>query len=260
MLQINTNFQTPVTYSGSTNHAWWIDGGIKSSTVGITLKLTNGQYAAVAAMGKFNMYRPTISNFIPENSISVVLDTNRMPSIYLGIGDSSAGGGGMGWDLNVHWKTNFNGTFFYTQLINRNHSWDIHWALDYLTRIPLTDTTGGTNCLDNENPYTAATIFNTSVLNNPSYVAPLHFGDVPSLIDSFYSFADLNDSFIAYLEFQPPCGIPVTIGSVRWGWHGQIVISNGNWSLVTDNVIGPTLDSYDDAFPVWTTVYHNSQN
>jgi hypothetical protein len=242
--------------------AWWKSGDYDNppayrANFSEALNFANGQYASVAAAGNITVYRPTISNFIPDNPISVVLGTNSLPEIYLGIGDpSSSGQGAMGWDLSVHWKPNFKGTFFYTQLIDREWSWDITTF-----HLPRSHSTGNTYWLDNESPYTAASVIDTTGSGYGAYTqATMIYGDGPSLSDSFYSFADLADSFNTYLEFQPVGGIPVTIGRVTWGWHGQTAASGGVWSLAIGDVTGPSLNDSDDTFPVWTTVYYNSNN
>ncbi len=249
---VNYRINSSLLENTNQTSCWFVNGNGGHVTVSLNLQLPNGQFVSVAANGDFSIFRPSVSSFVPDNPISVVLDTNSLPSIYLGLGDAGGGGGGMGWSLDVHWKTNCNGTFFFTQLIDREWSWDIATF-----HLPRSRSTGGF-WLDNGNPYTAASIFDTSVLRNPKYVATLSFGDGPSLTDSFYSFADLNDSFNTYLEFQPPGGIPVTIGRITWGWHGQTAVSGGIWSLARGDVTGPSLNSADDTFPEWTTVYYNS--
>ena len=256
---VNYRINSSLLENTNQTSCWFVNGSGGHVAVGLNLQFSNGQSVIATANGKFSVYRPTISNFVPYNPISVDLDTNEIPSIYLGMGDASGGGGGMGWDLNVHWNTNFNGTFFYTQLMDRRFSWDIHWPLDFLTQIPRSDYTSGF-LLDNGNPYTAASILETSVFKTTHTQAPMNFGDAPKLTDDFYSFADLSDSFNTYLEFQPLGGIPITIGRVNWGWHGQTFISGGVWSLATDSVTGPNLNSSDDLFPEWTEIYYNSHN
>jgi hypothetical protein len=179
-----------------------------------------------------------------------------MAVIYLGLGDLA--GGGMGWDLDVNWNHNFGGTFSFTQLINRDWSWDIsvYHVYDYLG-IPWSDSTGGNYWLDNSSPYKPGSIIDTTAFRNNRTSTTMAFGDAPSLTDNFYSFADLNDSFTTYLQFQPTGGIPVTIGSVTWGWVGQTAVSGGIWSLAKGTVSGPTQNLTDDSPAEWINVYIN---
>jgi len=87
---------------------------------------------------------------------------------------------------------------------------------------------------------------------------PVNLYDSPGLGEpalGFYSYAEAQDDFHDYVRFQPDGGIPITIGRVDWGWHGKATKSGGMWSLVTATYYGPTLDSSDDAFPVWPYIY-----
>jgi hypothetical protein len=252
---VNYRINAALLQNTNQTSCWFVNGNGGPIVVSLNLQFNNGQYVSVAASGNISIYRPTNSNFLPDSPISVVLDTNALPEIYLGVGDSSGGGqGGMGWRVDIHWKTNYSGTFFFTQLVNRDWSWNITTF-----HLPRSDSTGGF-WLDNENPYGGATELDTSVFAVPRTQGTLIFGDGPSLTDKFYSFADLSDSFNTYLEFQPIDGIPITIGRITWGWHGQTALSGGVWSLATGDISGPTLDSTDDTFPVWTSTFYNTRN
>jgi len=184
-------------------------------------------------------------------------NSNTITEIYLGMGDNGGGSGAMGWSLNVNLKTIYPGSLYFEQLINRNFSWDIR---PHGIHLPRSDSTDGEFWLDNESPYSAATIWpNTS--EHPLWTKwPMIYGDAPHLEDAFYSFADLTDIFKTYVKFQPEGGIPVTLGRVDWNWHGSTAVSDGVWRLADDTVGGPVLQVEDDSFPFWTSVYHNSNN
>jgi hypothetical protein len=258
-----TNYSlTCVTYHKNTDlltnltqQCWYVNDSGGACRVRETLHFSNGQYVNIAAMGNFTIFRPTISNFTPVSGTQIMLDTNSIPNIYLGLGDSS--GGGMGWTLMVNLNTNFSASIFYDQLIDREWSWD---RSVWYGHVPKSNSTGESFWLDNGSPYGAATVIQNSNSPKPHSQLTLVFGDGPSLEDTLYSFADLPDTFKTYLRFQPIGGIPITIGRVDWGWHGRTdgSYSTSIWTLTTHSVTGPTLYAGDDSFPVWPETYHNT--
>jgi hypothetical protein len=248
-----TYWKNPALLEGWTTHCWYVNGQGGACSIGTRLQMSNGQEVNVAASGSFIVFRPKISSFVVDNNIHIVLDTNAMPDIYLGLGDNA--GGGMGWTLKVDLNTNFPGSLFFDQLIDREWSWDREVWYGY---IPKSDHTGGYK-LDNGSPYKAASIIqNTGSHTNMTMV----FGDGPDLEDTLHSFADTPDSFQTYLLFQPSGGIAVTIGLISWGWHGRTdgSYSTSTWTLTptANPITGPTVDYNNDSFPVWTDVYHNT--
>lgn len=164
----------------------------------------------------------------------------------------------MQWDVNINLSTNFGGTVFYTQLINRN------WFWDQGPTIPRSKRTSG-YALDNVEISPLGTHLKTPDLNRLPDQLPTTFGDGPALADYLSSYADLSDSFQAYLRFQPVGGIPVTIARVDWGWHGVIegtrigLSSDKIWTLTTRDVT-PSTCTNDDSFPLWTETLVNTGN
>jgi hypothetical protein len=227
---------------------WYVNGQGGGCSFREMLHFANGQSVNIAAAGSFTVYRPKVY-FTPDGGANVVLDTSGSPSIYLGVGDNSTGA--MGWENTVDLNTNFPASIYYTQLIYRDWDWDRQGGLGaYFSESDYT----ADYLLDTEIKYSAATIINNSGSNSQ---LQLHFGDGPDLEDTLHSFADCQDTFETYLEFQPAGGIPVTLGVIEWGWHGRVdgSYSSSIWSLTTSSITGPTFYDYYDDFPEWPSVY-----
>jgi hypothetical protein len=227
-----------------TTPVWWFSGGNKPIWCKATVTLPNGQTATIVGEGNVSVYTPTITSLVPATNTEVILDTNNLSDIYLGVGQNNTSGiNDMEWHLYVNISTNFHGHGTYVQLINRNFSWN------QLLGLPYSDSTSGAYWLDTQYPYGASGPFDTGhTLTNEDW----NFSDGPNIIGPLHSYANCTDSFKTYVCFQPTGSgsIPVTIGRVDWGWQGNAVLSGGVWSLTTNNIVTPTLHT-DNSFPQW---------
>jgi hypothetical protein len=179
---------------------------------------------------------------------------NRMIVIYLGLG-TELGPGNMSFDLYAHDNTNYMGALFYVNLINRSQSHDV--------TVPnsVSDTTGGNYWLDNVYPYRNKK-WDMSVFHPPiPNPLDINFNDGPYFSGYCYSYVQMTDAFKTYLCFQPELSnsIPITIGSVDWGWNGKAQWQNNWWYLTSQGTSPPSLD-VDDSFPTWSSVDRNSGN
>ena len=233
---------------------WYINLPGGDCSVRETLHFSNGQSVNIAAAGNFTVYRPTVY-FTPDGGAQVILDTNGMPNIYLGIGvkGNNSNKGEMGWKNTVNLNPKYPASIYYTQLIYRDWTWDrkVWWG-----HVPKSDWPGD-YLLDTEVKFAGATIIGNS---HHQTQLGLDYGDGPSLVDPLYSFADCQDTFETYLEFQPIGGIPITLGIIDWSWHGRVdgSYSTSSWSLTTNSITGPSFDKYSDNFQEWPDVYHNT--
>ena len=233
---------------------WYVNEPGGTASIGMNLQFSNGQTASIAAKGGFTLVKPTIDHMTSScsgvnmftnsdgslNEIAL-LDMNRM--------------NGMVVAVFVKRPDHFSGSAFITQLIKRQLNWNIPPL-----GIPWSDSTSGNFWLDTEEQYSLSlTSFPLTENGHPANpLRPVNLYDSPGLGEpalGFYSYAEAQDDFHDYVRFQPDGGIPITIGRVDWGWHGKATKSGGMWSLVTATYYGPTLDSSDDAFPVWPYIY-----
>ncbi|MDR2438132.1 MAG: hypothetical protein LBE12_02020 [Planctomycetaceae bacterium] len=101
-------------------------------------------------------------------------------------------------------------------------------------------TTNGKFVLDNIAPYANATLAVTENQTSP----PLEQGDSPGLpLVGNMILAENADQFILHLMYIPgsPGSIPVTLGTVPWGWQGKATLTgqtnNGVGGWFADPVI-----------------------
>jgi hypothetical protein len=238
-------FEDTSLLNNETTAAWWVSGGFNPSatyaaTVGEGLTFPNGQYLAIATHGLFTMFRPKVINFT-GGSADINFDSiSAKKSLYAVFGCTA-----------FVCDTNFPGSAFYTQLINRAETNNIN-LLPWMDH----EYTGGF-VLDVDSPYGLDT-----PMPFPDAAAPVAHNDSPSIkegiIGSFVDYVYCKDSFKVYLQFEPTGGnsIPITLGRIDWGWEGLAQYTSGAWSLTINNPSGPTPDWTDDSFPSWTTVRH----
>jgi hypothetical protein len=168
--------------------------------------------------------------------------------------DNNGGQAGNGMDVEYWVKRpdHFSGNAFITQLVKI----DAHWNANYLPGTYQV-TTDGNYWLDTDNPYHGTNPY-FSLNTNP--VRAVSFNDSPDLPapgTGFKSYAEDEDDFNQYLQFQPDSenSIPVTIGIFTWGWHGKATKgANGVWGLDISTDYGPTLNG-SDGFPEWERTY-----
>jgi len=258
-------FEDTSLLNSETTYAWWVSGGFNPSAtytaiVGEGLTFSNGQYLAVAANGKFNMFRPQIlgHGFIYPGVINLV--TYNLPQVGLGmVGGSQT----ISWRTQVGLDTNFPAMIFHAQMVNGGYYWDVPYpaGIPY-TCLDRTDTTGGGTWLDNSFPYEDDG--GTPVNTGPSSIttnAAISFLDGPSLKANFCSFGQLTFDFNNYLCFQPTSAgsIPVALERVEWLMNGRTDLVNTNWTLTSTNMAGPYFNN-DNSFPQWSNIFQNSGN
>jgi hypothetical protein len=246
LLQINNTFLSPVYYSGPNTHAWWVDGGNKTATVGITLVLVNGNYVTIPAMGKFNMYRPTVTLEPLEPLYQQRYFTINSPNplwCTLKLGDNDESGNGtMRFILNV-WST-FQGSVGITQLIKADYSNPTYQFEE--------ERCDGSEYYDDQktivlgnrvNPYTGNPIPNAIL---PLTDGPHNKWSTPNRIQL---------SARDFVRFTPNDGIPVTLSIVRWGIVGiaEYSLLDTDWHLTTNAITGPSEPDGSDNFPIWTS-------
>jgi hypothetical protein len=230
--------------------ACWYVNKVDAGTVGVNANLhfSNGQYASVAEMGKFSVFRPKILGHEFISSGIVELNTNDFSNIRLGM--LYPGNDYIHWTTDVEMKEIYPATLSCQQLVDWEASYDIG-----LYCVSKGDTTGGQYWLDNT--ATAASIHDP---NGTIFSASqgITFNDGPEMHDSFCTLAQLTPSFKTYLRFQPDGGIPITLERAEWTEYGRADSNGGTWSLTTHYVDGPHFYD-DDSFPVWLQVFINNE-
>ena len=231
---------------------WFVNGSGDpvSVSVGLNLLLTNGTFISVTAVGKIAVVMPTIVGMTnscdgvgfstnSDGTIDVIYCHQMTPTVY------------------VKRPDHFSGKAFYTQLIKRSASWDVapNGVLDWTS-------TWGNFWLDTEEEYGQGRYTRKFPLLNPqgqptALVQPVGFADSPELGGKVLSHIACQDDFNLFLRFQPDGdGIPVTIGVLYWGWHGNAdrVVYLTDWSFV-GSYYGSSLSASEDRFPLWSNKY-----
>jgi len=229
-------YQDSSLLANETTSAWWVKGGSEAG-LGEGLTLDNGQYVAVAANGKFSMYRPSAVMVNPDQngSPTVIWETPwysvlglEHGAIQLGVASVT---NNMSYLLRVI-SSDFSGDAKITQLCNIDAS-----GLD----------SGCAGCLDGVDPYTDTGVLKNS---NPTGNANiLNLDDAPDANTNTGTIY-MDDSFVDYVMFKPDGdGIYVPLAKVTWDVNASVIYSATDISQTVDGPTGPT-DS--DEFPQWT--------
>jgi hypothetical protein len=229
---------------------WFVNGNGGTVITGQNLHFTNGQYASIAAVGSFAVYRPSV-RFSPHSDEAVILDAETN-DIYLGIGwKTPSHPNAMRFDMTVSVNPNFPGWIRGLQIISRNTLYDIPQM--YLPPANIPDDTGGQFWLDNGIPFEGWHEWRVGVGSSLIYI---NYMDDPNTEGNIASFIEMSDYLLYYLTFQPDGGIPVTIYFIEWNWDGNASATNGSWQLTDHHLLGP-YDIDADDFPEWSNVYKN---
>jgi len=230
----------------NTTSCWYQNQPGGAVSVGMDLLFNNGQSAAVAANGNINVVRPSIVNLFGSTP-SVSFDTNSDSQ------DDNSVQCNCSFSAQVQVPYPFSGQAQYTQLVqvNANYGSSILGVCS-----STTDTTSGQFWLDNTYPYPDnGSPWSIAWSDNP--LKYLQHSDSPGYGPTLCDSVSVVENFKTYLQFQPPGGIPVTIGRFDWGWQCNYTENGGIWSG-GGSAYGPDQES-DDSFPVWLEVYSNSR-
>jgi hypothetical protein len=244
-----TNNPSLLVTTNSPCSCWYINGTGGKVSVGVSMIMPNGKSIALAAVGRFGIYRPSIADFSTDPPAII---TNAAGFLELGTGNV----GGMSFEVDV--SSTYPGCADYTQLIKRNANSGVS-----------TTTTSGQYWLDNSRFYLSQTSDSTQVrttLTNDD--TPLVFNDNPAIgLSYFYPVytTSISDNFIDYVVFRPgpqtaTGNIFVTLGKTSWSWSAITTWSNGAWSTPTGGVMWPTAPDNSDDFPIWSQIIHNTSN
>lgn len=219
--------------------AWWVSGGKKSAGCHVEITFNNGQKATVVATGKFNTLKPRITlldtaGYTPYRG---KIELGFIP--YLSLVDNP-----MRFDAYIS-KT-YPGKFGMTQLVKMSAS-----TLGKLS------TTFGEFWLDGSSEYYdgETTVTLSEYPSDDQYGSPSSINDPPGT-PLLGGWGEYHGDWKTYVRFTPDGdGIAVTLGLITWTWNSHASQDiHLFWQLDSDAVTGPTLDSGDDSFPVWSTV------
>lgn len=216
---------------------WWVSGGTPAeytASVGMNLLFPNGQNASIAALGKFNMFRPQAKFTTQTTSVNVDTNENVL-------------------EFAIPYPVEQGITFLYTititcscsikwvqviesserNLQDANFTWH-QWTFD-----------GPAPHLDAV-PYTACNLAGDPV-DSPAMSLP-----------SDCLQANASDSFKMWLMFQPNGGIPVPLKVVEWSWSGSAINGPNGWELQTGVPGNPSV-SETEHYPQWNSYKSQAQ-
>ena len=219
---------------------WYINRGGGTVSVAASLLFGNGQTASVAAMGNFNIYKPTVK-WQPLFA--------GLPQVVISAGKLSLGNGGSAAGMSfMHYiQSDFSGTAGYTQLISGEYDSDISVGING-SELDNTLWARGLN-----------TIYSTGSWTQNA----VEFDDSPSIgLANINSTTAMNLSFQTYLRFMPDGGpgpnIFVTLQLITWGVTASATEANRVWSVDPGSSSSGPNTSDSDAFPVWTETFSGS--
>jgi len=242
--------QTPncVTYdinssllANQTTYCWYKrDLQAATASVGMTLNFQNGQNVSIAALGQFDMHRPTLvtkdmcsdlANTITMGSPCLFV-TNNSSSVTLG---NSQGGYARFWAM-FHARPGDH--FFETQIVQSYRKW------------------GNNSPVDSGSDWW----FDGSFENKPGSSSPADVNGIGTVqqTDQYPGVpleqpeAKVNDVFKTYFRYQPPEGdsIAITLGRVNWSWAVDAQYISGTWNIPSGTISSPDYHD-DDNFPQW---------
>lgn len=232
--------------------AWWVQGGWvrgtadseKQATLLLNVTLNNGERFTLTSLGKFDMHRPRVGQWVPLYG--------GVPNLYsdqshLALGDWVTGAQRMTFTSRIAGR--FTGKAGYTQLMNGLLG-TTFWASD----------TGGAWNLDNlEWPRGQQDVYPSTAGSNPGP----YFDDGPGI---GYAPLDLSAyyhvSFKDFLRFRPDAGnanqnIFVTLQEVDWRLSASSTKTGGVWSLDPSSYFDNPVQVSSDNFPYWESVSSN---
>jgi hypothetical protein len=216
---------------------WYYNGPGGTASVSVDFTLPNGKSASAGTLGKFWIYRPTLTNF--QN-----LET---PAIYMW-----ASGGGVLINLGTETHTN---TVWYSVFVNSSAA-----GIAGITQVYNDEsypTNYGSNVLD------AGILFYPNPGPQNISINTTHWNlNELSLIDQpnepcGASSGGLILQFTDFVRFIPSAGnenanIYVTLGQVAWNVDATATNAGEGWALNQGPQVTPTLNT-NDAWAFWTT-------
>jgi hypothetical protein len=238
LLHFDHEFNSPTSYSSETTPSWWVSDGDKIVTIGLSIKFSNGQVVSVASMGRFNIYKPVPhwrGTYLGTPHLGVYNDVLAVRNQEMNFGH--------------YIESDYRGIAWYTQLIAGNY-WQagIPWYIS------------GSQ-LDNCDPYRPSFPVSSTADTGDYTRNEVSFDDGPNVgvTGLLEQEGAMTLSYVTYLRFKPTgnYSIPITLEVVTWGVNGSAdLLDSGEW-WVSGSPSGPEV-SESDAFPDWTSVFHNT--
>jgi hypothetical protein len=239
--------------ASNTTSCWYVrDFQAGTASVGMNLHFPNGQYASVAALGKFDMHRPQLFqknmcddgdplNTITITSPSLYVSTNYVSSGYtylyngreVSLGDPN-GGYARFW---AAYQARPGDQFNYRQIFQSYRKYGTNDPVD----------TGSSWKNDGAGNKTGGIQFAGQNGLGEAQQTDKYPG-VPMIGPE----AKVNDIFKTYMQYTPQeaGSISVTLGLVNWSWAVDAQYANGVWN-VPPGTISPPQYHDDDSFPLW---------
>jgi hypothetical protein len=216
---------------------WYVNGTGGAVSATVTFSFANGQTATLAAIGKFAIYRPTVTKPI------MWTQTPYQGTFHQGtISTLSLDNNDMNFELSI--SSPYGGIGNFVQLVQADCTSDV---------LPYYQVTGS-YWLDNSYPYNSNNIPIFANGNNVWFV------DYPSFPGN--RLIQINNHYETYLVYLPdPQGssIWVTLQKITWAWaaSAQLPINTLTWDINNPPALITSGPSDSDEFPVWQSTLKN---
>ncbi len=239
---IDNTLLSYITTGGISTQCWYVNGKGGTISIGTSLLFANGQSAAVAALGKFNIYRPAATIEVPADEAQHYYTlpwsntlASGLPVCNLNLGkDDGSGDGQMNYYLHI--QTQFSGFAGITQLITADYSNPMFFF--------NSEECDGSEfyCTPNFVPTNAAN-YRVSVFNDGPYSIWMSPNVIILTARDFVRFCP-----------QGSGSIYVTLGIVNWQTMGVAQrFGSCYWIITTDITTGPDRPDNSDEFPKWVS-------
>jgi hypothetical protein len=241
----SVNYDTDSTLlNQQTTSAWWTSGGSSfpgtqySATLQETVSFANGQQATLSRTGQFDMYRPSLFEWVITSQGKV---TNYLSGSVEIVSVGTAAGV---QTMIFHWRVQsaYAGSAGFTQTYDDESC----------------PNASGSNVLDLAEFYIGSPV---NVLTNSGAANILVLSDAPDEGSSLAgNFVSLVLQFRDYARFKPNLGDPsqniyVTLGKVTWQVNASANSGTGGWALTPGSSVStPVPDVSSTEFPFWLQV------
>ncbi len=232
---VNYYIEWPLLWAQNT-YAWWVSGGLKPLVCKLMVTVPGGQTFSIDAVGKMDMYRPTVTIVQTYPNGFMIHDMGILTTWHtLKLGQ-------------LDHISDFHHKKYEAQIPTR------HWGHAGITQITsLIAAAFGYQCsgLDAREWYWPQT--------------PIPANQSPGPTDNLVSLDDgpeshwwqpnyLTGDFVDYVRFQPNGNqsIPVTLGRIFWSCAGYSLVYPD--ITLSSSVSGPSGPDNSTEFPEWTTI------
>jgi hypothetical protein len=233
-------FVNPNLLACNTTTAWWVSGGTPAeyvSSIGMNLQFPNGQNASIAALGKFNMFRPQ-AKISPATTSVNVLDGNNL------VFSSPTYDDGITFFHTINIPARFSGSIIWVQVAS-----SLVYNLQDTNSIWHVFTPNGASPYgDYPIPYEAFDDTGTNAVDSPGLLLLPH-----------YIRGVASGNFEMWMMFLPAGGHQVPLRAVNWSWSGSATNGPSGWGLQSGNNSPNPSDFETEDYPLWNSSAKDAQ-